>query len=190
MRVEIAKLHRDLGSTMIYVTHDQVEAMTMADKIVVLRAGEVEQVGSPLELYNRPANRFVAGFIGSPKMNFLNIGSAESRVLAGSAVSVVTSRRSARSRQPAIAGPPPCSASGPSTSDWPRRRQSSAAPACSSSSISAARPSSMPTLQDGQPVTLEIEGQKRVPSGRGDGFLRRSAALSFFDDGGRSLAAS
>ncbi|MCT8991307.1 ABC transporter ATP-binding protein [Chelativorans sp. SCAU2101] len=74
MRVEIAKLHRDLGNTMIYVTHDQVEAMTMADKIVVLRMGHVEQVGAPLELYNRPANRFVAGFIGSPKMNFLNAG--------------------------------------------------------------------------------------------------------------------
>ncbi|WP_136685967.1 ABC transporter ATP-binding protein [Falsirhodobacter xinxiangensis] len=74
MRVEIAKLHRDLGNTMIYVTHDQVEAMTMADKIVVLRAGVIEQVGAPLELYNRPRNLFVAGFIGSPKMNFLPDG--------------------------------------------------------------------------------------------------------------------
>jgi multiple sugar transport system ATP-binding protein len=71
MRVEIAKLHNDLGNTMIYVTHDQVEAMTMADKIVVLQAGIIEQVGAPLELYNHPRNRFVAGFIGSPKMNFL-----------------------------------------------------------------------------------------------------------------------
>ncbi|WP_055045539.1 ABC transporter ATP-binding protein [Devosia sp. A16] len=72
MRVEIAKLHNDLGNTMIYVTHDQVEAMTMADKIVVLQAGIIEQVGAPLELYNHPRNRFVAGFIGSPKMNFLD----------------------------------------------------------------------------------------------------------------------
>ena len=71
MRVEIAKLHNDLGNTMIYVTHDQVEAMTMADKIVVLNAGVIEQVGAPLDLYNTPANRFVAGFIGSPKMNFI-----------------------------------------------------------------------------------------------------------------------
>ncbi|MBI3707694.1 MAG: sn-glycerol-3-phosphate ABC transporter ATP-binding protein UgpC, partial [Proteobacteria bacterium] len=71
MRVEIAKLHQDIGSTMIYVTHDQVEAMTMADKIVVLRSGRIEQVGQPLDLYNRPANKFVAGFIGSPKMNLL-----------------------------------------------------------------------------------------------------------------------
>ncbi len=72
MRVEIAKLHNDLGNTMIYVTHDQVEAMTMADKIVVLRSGIIEQAGAPLELYNNPRNIFVAGFIGSPKMNFLN----------------------------------------------------------------------------------------------------------------------
>ncbi|MGB7432158.1 MAG: sn-glycerol-3-phosphate ABC transporter ATP-binding protein UgpC [Ahrensia sp.] len=71
MRLEIAKLHNDLGATMIYVTHDQVEAMTLADKIVVLRAGRVEQVGSPLGLYNDPDNLFVGGFIGSPKMNFL-----------------------------------------------------------------------------------------------------------------------
>jgi len=71
MRAEITALHRRLRTTMIYVTHDQVEAMTMADKIVVLRAGRVEQIGSPLDLYRRPRNRFVAGFIGSPQMNFL-----------------------------------------------------------------------------------------------------------------------
>ena len=70
-RIEIAKLHRELGATMIYVTHDQVEAMTLADRIVVLRAGKVEQIGAPMELYNDPANTFVAGFIGSPRMNFL-----------------------------------------------------------------------------------------------------------------------
>ncbi|PYE85681.1 ABC transporter ATP-binding protein [Pseudoroseicyclus aestuarii] len=71
MRVELSRLHSQLGNSMIYVTHDQVEAMTMADKIVVLRDGLIEQVGSPLELYHRPANRFVAGFIGTPNMNFL-----------------------------------------------------------------------------------------------------------------------
>ncbi len=71
MRVEIARLHKEIGATMIYVTHDQVEAMTLADKIVVLRAGHIEQVGSPMELYRNPDNRFVAGFIGSPSMNFL-----------------------------------------------------------------------------------------------------------------------
>jgi multiple sugar transport system ATP-binding protein len=70
-RVEIARLHARLQATMIYVTHDQIEAMTLADKIVVLREGRVEQVGPPLQLYHHPANRFVAGFIGSPQMNFL-----------------------------------------------------------------------------------------------------------------------
>jgi multiple sugar transport system ATP-binding protein len=71
MRVEIKNLHQRLSSTMIYVTHDQVEAMTMADKIIVLRNGLIEQVGAPLDLYNNPRNLFVAGFLGSPKMNFL-----------------------------------------------------------------------------------------------------------------------
>jgi multiple sugar transport system ATP-binding protein len=70
-RVEIAALHRTLSASMIYVTHDQIEAMTLADKIVVLRDGRVEQVGSPMELYNNPANKFVASFLGSPSMNFL-----------------------------------------------------------------------------------------------------------------------
>lgn len=70
-RVEIAKLHRDLGATTIYVTHDQVEAMTLADRVVVLRDGQIEQVGTPLELYDKPANQFVAQFIGTPQMNVL-----------------------------------------------------------------------------------------------------------------------
>ncbi|APO68937.1 sugar ABC transporter ATP-binding protein [Rhizobium gallicum] len=73
MRIELAKLHRQLKATMIYVTHDQVEAMTMADRIVVLDAGDISQTGAPLELYHKPANLFVAGFIGNPKMNFLPV---------------------------------------------------------------------------------------------------------------------
>ena len=71
MRVELAKLHQNLNTTMIYVTHDQIEAMTMADKIVVLHDGIIEQVGSPMELYHNPKTKFVAGFIGHPNMNFL-----------------------------------------------------------------------------------------------------------------------
>ncbi|MDH2327113.1 sn-glycerol-3-phosphate ABC transporter ATP-binding protein UgpC [Cereibacter sp. SYSU M97828] len=74
MRLELMRLHKRLDATMIYVTHDQTEAMTMADKIVVLRAGQIEQIGAPMELYARPANMFVAGFIGAPKMNFLPAG--------------------------------------------------------------------------------------------------------------------
>ncbi|WP_299840566.1 ABC transporter ATP-binding protein [uncultured Jannaschia sp.] len=77
MRMEISELHSQLETTMIYVTHDQVEAMTMADKIVVLQAGNIEQVGSPLELYHRPRNTFVAGFIGSPKMNLMSGAEAD-----------------------------------------------------------------------------------------------------------------
>ena len=79
MRIELSNLHRELGATMVYVTHDQVEAMTMADRIVVLRSGVIEQVGTPLELYRNPVNTFVAGFIGSPKMNLIGavVGEAE-----------------------------------------------------------------------------------------------------------------
>jgi multiple sugar transport system ATP-binding protein len=79
MRVELSRLHSELKATMIYVTHDQTEAMTMADRIVVINAGEIEQIGSPLDLYNRPSNAFVAGFLGSPRMNFF-----PARVAAGS----------------------------------------------------------------------------------------------------------
>ena len=77
MRLEISELHKKLATTMIYVTHDQIEAMTMADKIVVLKAGVIEQVGSPMEVYSQPNNKFVAGFIGSPKMNFLEGSEAD-----------------------------------------------------------------------------------------------------------------
>ncbi|PDT36401.1 ABC transporter [Rhizobium sp. M10] len=76
MRIELARLHDQLGATMIYVTHDQVEAMTLADKIVVLRDGKIEQVGTPMELYHNPVNQFVAGFIGSPAMNFIPVGAS------------------------------------------------------------------------------------------------------------------
>jgi len=73
MRMEISKLHKQLDATMIYVTHDQVEAMTLADKIVVLKDGEVQQIGAPMELYHHPVNKFVAGFMGSPSMNFIDV---------------------------------------------------------------------------------------------------------------------
>ena len=82
-RIEIAKLHRDLGATTIYVTHDQVEAMTLADRVVVLRDGIVEQVGTPLELYDHPANQFVAQFIGTPKMNLIAADKLKTLAAAG-----------------------------------------------------------------------------------------------------------
>lgn len=79
-RVELKALHARLGNTMVYVTHDQIEAMTMADKIVVMHDGIIEQIGAPLDLYNKPANLFVAGFIGSPKMNFLKYSSLPEKI--------------------------------------------------------------------------------------------------------------
>ncbi len=89
MRVELEALHTELKATMIYVTHDQVEAMTMADKIVVLNAGRVEQVGTPLDLYHRPVSEFVAGFIGAPAMNFLNIRANPGVVVDGVSLAAV-----------------------------------------------------------------------------------------------------
>jgi multiple sugar transport system ATP-binding protein len=86
-RAEIAKLHRELGATMVYVTHDQVEAMTLADRIVVLDAGHVSQFGAPMDLYHYPDNKFVAGFIGSPKMNFLSVEARTSGKVSGVTVS-------------------------------------------------------------------------------------------------------
>jgi multiple sugar transport system ATP-binding protein len=80
MRSEIKRLHQELAATMIYVTHDQIEAMTLADRIVLMNAGEIEQSGSPLELYERPKTRFVAGFLGSPKINFITASLTESGV--------------------------------------------------------------------------------------------------------------
>ena len=95
MRVEIARLHLELGVTMVYVTHDQVEAMTLADRIVVLRAGQVEQIGSPAELYDRPVNTFVAGFIGSPRIELPVDAGARHRRRPGAAAASGTLRRAA-----------------------------------------------------------------------------------------------
>ena len=124
MRIELARLHDELEATMIYVTHDQVEAMTMADKIVVLQGGIVEQAGSPLELYHHPRNLFVAGFIGSPKMNFLpgkvtavDGGSATVQLPGG-----VEHHRAGPARPAAAGRQRSRSASGPSICGRPRRR--------------------------------------------------------------------
>ena len=116
MRLEISELHERLQTTMVYVTHDQVEAMTMADKIVVLRAGVIEQVGSPLELYHNPRNEFVAGFIGSPKMNLIRAPRPKSTVPPPS-VSAPSTPMSAPPKAPGKA-----SSAWPST--WGRTRSS------------------------------------------------------------------
>jgi multiple sugar transport system ATP-binding protein len=104
MRIELARLHDELNATMIYVTHDQVEAMTMADKIVVLQAGRVEQVGSPLDLYHHPANLFVAGFIGSPRMNMLSAKVIDAGA-AGTIVALASGQRVSVPVEPGSARP-------------------------------------------------------------------------------------
>jgi lactose/L-arabinose transport system ATP-binding protein len=104
MRVEISRLHKELGATMIYVTHDQTEAMTLADKIVVLRAGNIEQIGKPLDVYDDPANQFVAGFVGSPKMNFLSGKVVQS---GGGAVAIELAGLNGSSIRKPLGGAPP-----------------------------------------------------------------------------------
>ena len=125
MRTEIKRLHQDMQRTMIYVTHDQVEAMTLADRIVLLRDGQIEQEGPPLELYERPATRFVAGFIGSPAMNFatalIEATDGVAAVRAGDHAFALPPERAARYAATAAAT---CSwASGPSTCTGPRARR-------------------------------------------------------------------
>lgn len=88
MRAEIAKLHQNLGTTTIYVTHDQTEAMTLADRVVVMSVGQVQQIGTPLEVYNKPVNMFVAGFIGSPQMNFFNVHFKGNRISDGKGLNI------------------------------------------------------------------------------------------------------
>ena len=115
MRTEIKELHQRLKTTAIYVTHDQIEAMTMADRIVVMQHGVVEQLGAPLELYDRPVNLFVAGFIGSPAMNFIDAKVERGN---GRPVAVAVRRNApaaARRRRGARSRPRSSTASGPST---------------------------------------------------------------------------
>ena len=105
MRVEIKRLHQELGRTMIYVTHDQIEAMTLADRIVLLRDGVIEQLGTPLDLFERPATRFVAGFLGSPKMNFLPATlTADGVALADGTTLPLPGRKGLKAGQPVILG--------------------------------------------------------------------------------------
>lgn len=96
MRAEIAKLHRRLNTTTIYVTHDQTEAMTMADRIVIMKDGFVQQIGSPKEVYNTPVNVFVAGFIGSPAMNFFDITLTNNVISNGKGLSITLDERNAK----------------------------------------------------------------------------------------------
>ena len=143
MRTEIKELHQRLKTTSIYVTHDQIEAMTMADKIVVMSDGLVEQTGGPLELYDRPANTFVAGFIGSPAMNIIpgtaRTGAAAPHVAFADGIAAAAPGRRARRRRPAGAVRHPAGTlrARRAATDCPRTSSSSSRPAPTRSSIAA-----------------------------------------------------
>ncbi|MHB2170168.1 ABC transporter ATP-binding protein [Alsobacter sp. R-9] len=189
MRVEIAKLHKDLGVTMIYVTHDQVEAMTMADKIVVLRSGVVEQVGRPLDLYNRPANQFVAGFIGSPKMNFLD-ATMQAPGGAGATVSLNASTLALPQQRSGAPGKVVLGV---------RPEHLSVTEGAGSIGLGEARVVIVEhlggetivyaTLQDGQPITVSLQGQRGVTSDETIHVYADPALCHLFDDKGQSLRA-
>jgi len=154
MRIELAQLHRELQATMVYVTHDQIEAMTLADKIVVLRDGLVEQIGAPLEIYRRPANTFVAGFIGSPKMNLLKarvvaIEAGRARVdAAGLLCDVTVDHLPAVGAEVTLGIRPEHLAAGPGASV-----QVQASERLGGVTYAYAR------LADGQPVTVQLDGE-------------------------------
>ena len=166
MRVELKKLHNRLGTTAIYVTHDQVEAMTLGDRVVVMKDGLVQQVGEPLELYNEPANRFVAGFIGSPAMNFLTVRVSEATVRCGPGTKASRSR--CRRRSPAGSAVMSVnrwhSGSGPRTftSRPSPIRRNSASTLWSRSSRSSAPKSLLDVAVGGEMMVASVEPTVRV----------------------------
>ena len=190
MRIEIAKLHHALDATMIYVTHDQVEAMTLADRIVVLNAGVVEQFGSPLELYHHPQNLFVAGFIGSPKMNLLPgevAGGTDNAVTVRLAdgthgAGAGRPRRRARGREGHLRRAARAPARGR------RRRLPSSRARWSPSSISAARPTSTSSTARAEPLVVKSAGDSKA---RVDEVLPigvPASACYLFDSDGQAFA--
>jgi ABC-type sugar transport system ATPase subunit len=122
MRVELAKLHRTMKATMVYITHDQTEAMTMADRIVVLRGGNIEQVGKPVDLYRNPDNAFIASFIGSPKINFFDVdgGRATAPFPSGAPFCRSDGRRKAGAHPSCAVRPPIRRDRGDCRAPWPR----------------------------------------------------------------------
>ena len=186
MRVELAALHRELGTTMVYVTHDQVEAMTLADKIVVLRDGAVEQIGSPLDLYNHPNNRFVAGFIGSPKMNFIDLqvvhtdaGTSTLGVAGDTLHLSVPVAQGARGMT--LGARPEHLVSNDSAGLLLGEMRVTHVEQLGSSAFVYG------SLADGQTLTLSIEGQQRIRSGQRFPVSIDKALCHVFDATGRSL---
>ncbi|MDG4647616.1 sn-glycerol-3-phosphate ABC transporter ATP-binding protein UgpC [Roseibacterium sp. SDUM158017] len=184
MRGEISALHKRLGNTMIYVTHDQVEAMTMADKIAVLRLGELEQFGRPLDLFNAPENLFVAGFIGSPRMNFLNgtVGEDRTHLLLATGDTVTLPERgfAQRAGQQVTLGLRPNDLH-PGDGGALHAEIRSVEQLGSDSYLYGA-------FGDGTPVTVHNPGQTRVRPGERVALTANSDAIHLFDtDSGRTL---
>ena len=188
MRIEIGKLHGDLKSTMIYVTHDQVEAMTMADKIVVLNAGLVEQVGSPLELYHRPNNIFVAGFIGSPKMNFI-----PASVSASKGKSVTLALPGGNSISIPVANKPPAVGSKLTLGVRPEHIElGNASKSALKGTVRAAEylgseTMFYATLADGSDISVKADGLSSAKSGAVLNLSLPPEACHLFDEQGRTI---
>ncbi len=188
MRIELARLHQELEATMVYVTHDQVEAMTLASKIVVLQAGKVEQIGSPLELSHHPANLFVAGFIGSPRMNFL-----EARILAadGSGVRVAL-RSGAEIVVPAAMGGAQASGTATLGIRPESLRPDPEGPIAGEVRL-AERLGGLTllhvTLAGGEPLVVQIEGGDRTGAREPIRLAVDGAACHIFDESGQALPA-
>ncbi len=168
MRAELAALHARLGTTMIYVTHDQIEAMTLADRIVVLRAGRIEQADTPLGLFNRPANRFVAGFIGAPAMNFLPAGRLAAALPSGTATVGIRPQH----LRPAAAGEPALSV------------EVRLVEALGTETVVHA------TTAAGEPLIAVLPGQAALSPGSAVALGCDAAALHFFDAEGRRIEPS
>ncbi len=188
MRYEFAKLHEDLKTTMIYVTHDQVEAMTLADRIVVLAAGRIEQVGSPLELYEHPDNLFVAGFIGSPKMNFLTATVVEAsaahavvRLVSGALVRCAVDAAAARPGDAVTLGIRPEHL----RLDGAENRIDTTVTFVESLGSTTHAYCAYPGLDE--PLTCELDGATRLRSGAALALSIPSAATYLFDATGRAF---
>jgi ABC-type sugar transport system ATPase subunit len=186
MRVEINRLHRRLGVTMIFVTHDQVEAMTLADRIVVLRAGVIEQVGTPLELYNKPANLFVAGFIGSPRMNFLagdvadiENGSMQFRTKTGLHISLPAGE-GLRSNEPVTIGVRPTHLKVTSPGDAPLAGEVQIAEHLGGETFLYV------ALPSGETLVVEVQGQVTARSGETVGLAFEHGAHHVFRENGQA----
>ena len=190
MRVEINKLHRRLGTTMIFVTHDQVEAMTLADRIVVLRSGIVEQVGTPLDLYNHPANLFVAGFIGSPRMNFLK---ARASGMSNKTVSLTLETGGGLDRvllSPAEAGAAVTVGVRPEALSLADAESAAIRGEVQITEHLGGETFVYVTLPSGEPLTVELPGQVAVEPGSTIGVEIDPQAVHVFNADGQSLTSA